>query len=697
MTSATTPARILIVEDELIVARDISEQLVQMGYERAGHATRGEEAIALAGQLRPDLVLMDIQLAGAMDGIAAAQTIRTQFGLPVVFITGFDVDDTLERAQLVEPHGYVVKPFIERELRGVLKMALYKHRAEARLSESAQHVQAILDNMLDGVITISAQGLIESYNPAASLIFGYTEQEALGHNVALLMPQAQRAQHDAYLSCYKKTGQPHTIGTSRQVNGQRKDGSVFPLSLSLSEISRHGKHTFIGIVRDLSQQKKDADLIHQLAYFDPLTGLPNRLFLADHIKQVQLKSERSGQHGALLLFDLDHFKQLNESLGFEVGDLLLQQAAARLQALVPEGLCVARLGGDEFMLVIESLSQHANEALAQIELSVNQTMQTLGQPYVLRDHAYSSTTSLGIVIFCGVEHSVGELFKNADIAMYAAKNAGRNTWCYFDASMQAAVLNHAARINDLRRGLSQQEFVLHYQIQVNRHGTAIGAEALVRWNHATRGLVSPAEFITLAEETRLILPLGQWVLEGACAQLREWASQPATANWTMAVNVSALQFVQADFVATVAATLASSGADACRLKLELTESMLVSNVPDVIIKMNHLKALGVKFSLDDFGTGYSSLSFLKLLPLDQLKIDQSFVRDLLLDANDASIARAIVAMGHSLGLKVIAEGVESTSQYHMLAALHCDAFQGYYFGRPGVAADLTKLVSAESV
>jgi EAL domain-containing protein (putative c-di-GMP-specific phosphodiesterase class I) len=303
---------------------------------------------------------------------------------------------------------------------------------------------------------------------------------------------------------------------------------------------------------------------------------------------------------------------------------------------------------------------------------------------------HSNTPSLGIVVFLAHELTPDELLQSAEIAMYQAKAAGRTTLRFFDATMQHAASARTARVTDLQRALEQREFLLHYQTQFNRNGEPIGAEALVRWNHALRGMVSPAEFIPLAEETRLILPLGQWVLERACAQLARWEDEPGKAEWTMSVNVSALQFGQSDFVASVLHALRQSGANPVNLKLELTESMLVNDVQDVISKMNALKAYQVKFSLDDFGTGYSSLSYLKRLPLDQLKIDQSFVRDLLSDPNDAVIAQAIIALGHSLGLQVIAEGVENLAQRDMLANIDCDAFQGYYFAHPVAAADLAK-------
>nr|WP_315431131.1 EAL domain-containing protein [uncultured Albidiferax sp.] len=560
------------------------------------------------------------------------------------------------------------------------------------LQATARHSQAILDNMVDGVLTIDARGHMESFNKAASALFGYSIDEVLGRNVSMLMPEPHRSHHDGYLQNFQRAGETRVIGTPRELEGLRKNGQLFPMSLSVSQIERAGEPTFIGIVRDITQRHQRDEEIRRLAFYDPLTGLPNRRLLMDRLKQAMASTARSRQHSAVMFLDLDHFKQLNDTLGHDVGDLLLQEVAARLNACMREVDCVARLGGDEFVVLLEALSHQAHEAATQAEAIANKILYALGQPYTLRGQVHDSTPSIGIVVFAQDHASLDELLKKADVAMYQAKSAGRNTACFFDPAMQAAALAHAELEKDLRQGLEQHEFVLHYQVQMDGQGAAVGAEALVRWHSPQRGEVSPAQFIPLAEESGMILPLGQWVLETACAQLQTWAGRPATAGWTMAVNVSASQFAQADFVANVAAALQHTGANPHLLKLELTESMLVNDVEDVILKMNQLKAQGVCFSLDDFGTGYSSLSHLKRLPLDQLKIDQSFVRDILTDPSDAVIARTIVALGHSLGLAVIAEGVETADQHDFLADLGCDAFQGYHFGRPGPAGALQKFI-----
>ncbi|MCV2348699.1 PAS domain S-box protein [Paucibacter sp. Y2R2-4] len=558
----------------------------------------------------------------------------------------------------------------------------------AKLRESAQHTQAILDHMKDGVISIDASGLILSFSRAAGEMFGYAAEELIGRSFSVLMPEPQHSLQGEQLVAYIRDEAPHVVGRSCELEGLRKDGSLFPVLLSVSELATEGQDTFMGLVRDLSSQHQHQEEMHRLAFYDPLTGLPNRRLLLDRLAQVLQNSGRSGEHSALLLLDLDHFKLLNDSLGHETGDQLLQQVAERLRAQVRDGDIISRFGGDEFVVLLEALGSNSEEAAKAAESVADKLLQILAQPYALRGQEHVCTPSIGIVVFKGEAESRQELLKKADVAMYQAKSGGRNRACFYDPVLQASVAMRQSLAHDMRRGLAAQEFTLYYQVQVNALGEPDGVEALVRWRHPTHGLMSPLFFIPLAEETGLILPLGQWVLETACAQLRNWADDPMTAPWTMAVNVSASQLTQDDFVESVASALRRTGASPYQLKLELTESMLIHDVEDVITKMRAVKALGVGFSLDDFGTGYSSLSILKRLPLDQLKIDQSFVRDLLTDLNDVVIARTVLALGQSLGLKVIAEGVENAGQLEVLSTMGCQAFQGYYFGRPVPAQEL---------
>ncbi|HNV59331.1 MAG TPA: EAL domain-containing protein [Rhodoferax sp.] len=558
----------------------------------------------------------------------------------------------------------------------------------AALREAAQHALAILDNLLDGVVTISEQGLIESFNKAASQIFGYTAAESIGRKASMLMPAELAAQHDARLQHHDRTRSSFVIGQSIETVGQRKDASVFPISLSVSQVERAGETIFVAVIRDITQQRLAKEEIQRLAFYDPLTHLPNRRLLQDRLEQALITSTRTAQQGALMFLDLDHFKHLNDTMGHDLGDELLKQVASRLKTCVREGDTVARLGGDEFVVLLEGLSPASHESAAQAETIAGKVLSALGQSYQLRGHPFESTPSIGIVLFPGEDDNTEALLKKADVAMYQAKAAGRNTVRFFDPAMQAAVTAHAALERDMRRGLARQEFILLYQFQVNVQGVPIGAEAFLRWNHSSRGVVPPSQFITLAEETSVGHLLGQWVLDTACAQLAVWADQEATAHWTLAINVSPSQFGHAGFVGQVAAALHKTGTKPQQLRLELTERMLMNDTSETRNRMHAIKALGVGFSLDDFGTGYSSLAHLQRLPLDQLKIDQSFVQTLLTQPGDAAVARSVIALGHSLGLTVIAEGVETAEQRNLLAELGCDAFQGYYFGRPSLANEL---------
>jgi diguanylate cyclase (GGDEF)-like protein/PAS domain S-box-containing protein len=560
---------------------------------------------------------------------------------------------------------------------------------QSSLQEAALHTLSILDNMLDGVLTINKRGDIISANKAAIKLFGYSVEEMVGESVGMLLPEPYSGEHDQQMQLFKTTGSNYLVGRPREILGKRKDGSIFPICLSVSKIARPGRPTFVGVIRDITLRRQQEEEIQRLAFYDPLTQLPNRRLLLDRLKQALVTSARSGQRGALMFLDLDHFKLLNDTLGHDLGDALLKQVATRLKTCVREGDTVARLGGDEFVILLEGLSQNIAESAADAEGVANKVLSTLNQPYSLRWHEHESTPSIGIAVFIGDQEGADALLKKADLAMYQAKAAGRNTACFFDPAMQAAVSAQTLLEQDMRRGLARQEFMLLYQFQVDVHGLPIGAEALLRWNHNTRGLVPPSQFITLAEQSNVGPLLGQWVLETACHQLALWSEQPATAAWTLAINVGRSQFDDERFVAQIATTLQRTGANPQRLKLELTESMLMHDSAGTRSRMQAIKALGVGFSLDDFGTGYSSLLHLQRLPLDQLKIDKSFVQDLLTKPGDATVARSVVALGHSLGLTVIAEGVETAEQRNMLAELGCDAFQGYFFGHPAPAAELT--------
>jgi diguanylate cyclase (GGDEF)-like protein/PAS domain S-box-containing protein len=564
-----------------------------------------------------------------------------------------------------------------------------RREAEARL-----RVAAIAFESQESMMVTDARGAILRVNRAFTEITGYGAQEVLGRNPRLL----RSGRHDAgfYRALW---GSVALLGSwSGEVWNRRKSGEIFPEWVTITAVRDEAGHAahYVCAATDMTLRKDAEDQIRNLAFYDPLTHLPNRRLLLDRLAMALASGARNARRGALLFVDLDHFKMLNDTLGHVSGDLLLEQVARRLCACVREGDTVARLGGDEFVVMLGDLSENEVEAATQAETTGGQILDSLNRVYQLGQHSHHSTPSIGVTLFGGErQENVEEPLKRADLAMYQAKAAGRNTLRFFDPQMQAVVIARATLELELREALEQHRFVLHYQAQVAGHPEKVtGVEALVRWVHPQRGLLSPGEFIPLAEETGVILPLGQMVLELACAQLAEWAGLAELAQLTIAVNVSARQFHQDDFVERVLGALQQAGANPQRLKLELTESVLVANVEQTTAKMNVLKALGVGFSLDDFGTGYSSLSYLKRLPLDQLKIDQGFVRDILSDGNDAAIARMVIVLAESLGLTVIAEGVETAAQRDFLASQGCHAYQGFLFARPLPSAEFEQYLKA---
>ena len=476
---------------------------------------------------------------------------------------------------------------------------------------------------------------------------------------------------------------------------RRRNGQAYPAWLTVSAVrNAEGVLTnFVCTQSDISARKQADERIVQLAYYDPLTGLPNRRLLYERLHHCLGQHGRNRRVGALLFLDMDNFKDLNDSRGHVVGDHLLQQVAARLLLCARESDTVARLGGDEFVILLEAVGASEEEAARHAETVGHKILAALRDPFEVGGAVHHATCSIGVTLCTGHGQQLDDLMRRGDLAMYEAKRQGRNTLRFFHTSMELEVTYRTAIETELREALRQSQFVLHYQGQVDGNGVLTGAEALVRWQHPQRGLVGPGGFIAIAETSGLIVPLGRWVLRTACEQLALWAATPATAHLTLAVNVSVRQFLQPDFVEETLEIVRDSGADPARLKLELTETLMIEGVEETIGKMRALREHGICFSLDDFGTGYSSLSYLKLLPLDQLKIDQSFVRDVLDDPNDASIARSVVALGKSLGLGIIAEGVETEAQRCFLAEIGCDAWQGFLFSRPVDARTLEELAA----
>lgn len=545
-----------------------------------------------------------------------------------------------------------------------------------RTEQDLKLTQFANDHAPDSILWFDREGRIIYVNDAAARERGYTKEELLRMSILDINPAITAATWPDYWKGSQQKGALNFEGQHR-----RKDGSLFPVEVSANFVHFDDREIVVAFIRNITERKATENEIRQLAFHDPLTRLPNRRLLQDRLQQAIASSARSGRHGALLYIDLDNFKTLNDTLGHGVGDQLLQRVAKRLGSCVREGDTVARIGGDEFLLILEDLSELATEAATQVRSVSGKIFASLGRPYLIDKHECISTPSIGALLFNGHQHPAEELMKRADIAMYQAKKSGRNTLRFFDPDMQAAVLAYATLEKELRHAIKAGQFRLHYQVQVDAAQRLLGVEALMRWEHPERGLVQPAEFIHVLEETGLITTAGHWLLDAACAQIKSWQRHALTRDLVVAINVSAREFSQPDFAEQVGQTVVRHAIPPRLLKLELTESLLISN-EGAISTMNKLNDIGVQLTLDDFGTGYSSLQYLRMLPLDQLKIDRSFVSDLATDSNSRTIVRTIIAMAHSLDLDVIAEGVETLEQRRILLDMGCASFQGYLFGKP---------------
>ncbi len=546
----------------------------------------------------------------------------------------------------------------------------------------------------EAILITDAAAKILRVNKAFEEITGYSAEDIIGEDLNIMdSDHHDAAYHEAMWAELHQSGR--WVG---EVWDRRKSGELYPKNMTITAVYGDNQEVtnYVSVFTDIAQRKQSEEEIHQLAFYDPLTQLPNRRLLVDRLQQAMEKSLRSDQYGALLFLDLDHFKMINDTKGHAIGDLLLIEVARRLRTCSRKVDTVARLSGDEFVCVLEELSKEPDDAAAQAELVAEKISAVLSQVYTLGDYQCYTTPSIGINVFLGHQDDIDVLFRNADVAMYQAKGAGRNAIRFFDPQMQIALEARLSLEADLRQALDQQQLSLHYQMQVDSQQRPLGAEVLLRWEHPARGLVFPDQFISLAEETGLIVPIGLWVLETACAQINEWQRDAATKELTLAVNVSAKQLHQPDFAGQVERVLHETGVNPSLLKLELTESIVLENFEDTVRMMEKLKSLGVIFSLDDFGTGQSSLEYLKKLPLDQIKIDRSFVRDVVSDPSDATIVNTIIVMSKAMGLDVIAEGVETEAQREFLDLHGCQKFQGYLFGKPVPLEQFTEQLKGSS-
>lgn len=581
-------------------------------------------------------------------------------------------EPTVEDRELVEQLAGLVRQVIE----------------QARAREALRLASRVIEYSHSAIIVTDARGNIVAVNPAFTEMTGYSEEEVLGHNPRLLKSGWQS---DAFYQHFWQSLNDEGYWRGELWN-RRKDGSYFALWLTASAVrDQHGQIThYIGISDDITDNKAAMDRIEFLAYHDSLTELPNRQLARDRMEQVIARSRRdSDSHFALLFVDLDQFKAVNDALGHTVGDGLIRAAAQRLKETVRETDTVSRQGGDEFLIMLTGeVEMHAVSAVCA------KLLETLARPFTVDGHVLSISASIGVAMYPDDGEDFDTLMKKADMAMYSAKDAGRNAYRFYTEQMNADVMDRILLRNGLLRALEHNEFVLHYQPQVDlASGRVIGLEALIRWHHPELGMVPPDRFIAVAESSGLIVEIGSWVLQEACRQMRQWRDELGLDEVIMAVNISVLQFTRGDLLQAVQSALEASGLPPSMLELELTESVLLREADQALEIMQQLRALGVKMSIDDFGTGYSSLSYLKQLPVDKLKIDRSFVKDVIVDADDAAIAHAVISLAHILGLSVIAEGVESADQLAFLQTRSCDQYQGYFFSRPLPATECSSLLA----
>lgn len=711
---------VLLVEDNAADARLILE-LLKESPDGAFHLHQAERLELALRRLRHesfDVVLLDLGLSDSQGIETLKLTLNATNALPIVVLTGLNDERMAFEAVRAGAQDYLVKGRFDGQLLGrtirhaierkraaeqirqlnldleqrvaertaqlqianasLLKEVIERQRVEETVRASEERYRSAFQTSIDA-ITISrlGDGRYVDVNHAFLEITGFERQEVIGQKWSQLGLWVNHHDRENLLKALSEK----TSCRNCEAQFKRKNGDLFWGIISASTFELEGELCVLSVLRDISAAKEFEEEIKELAFFDPLTKLANRRLLMERLGKSIAFSARNHRKRALLFLDLDNFKTLNDTLGHHTGDLLLQKVAERLTACIREVDTVSRFGGDEFVLILEDLSEHVPDAVAQAKAIAEKVLTRFEHPYHLDEHECISTCSIGITIFGDQNEKAHELLQQADIALYQAKAAGRNAMCFFAHELQAEINRRAEMEDDLRQAIKAGQFLLHYQPQFE-NDRLIGAEALVRWNHPRLGLLSAGAFIPLAEETRLIFPLGKWVLDSACRQIAAWASRKETASIVVAVNISVLQLLKQDFVDSVLNAIEQAGANPENLKLELTESMLVKNAEDVIAKMTVLKSHGVSFSVDDFGTGYSSLAYLKRLPLDQLKIDQSFVRDIVAESSSSVIARSIISLSEAMGMSVIAEGVETKEQLSTLANLGCHSYQGYLLGRP---------------
>jgi diguanylate cyclase (GGDEF)-like protein/PAS domain S-box-containing protein len=801
--------RILVVEDERIVALNLQQRLTKLGYDVPAIVASGEQALEQVESLRPDLVLMDINIEGRMDGIETARNIPSELDIPVVYLTAYSEDATLERARDTKPYGYLVKPFSERALHATIQMVLERRRTDMALRESEERLRLAMEaaEMGSWELDLASCKLLRSGPGLDQELFACTWDafvarvhpgdraqvaDALDRSIAEIAPfqvEFRSRPEETEIRWFKVQGNvfasrcgtagSRIVGVIQDVTARRNsdqrlrqaatvfetspDGIVvldhayriltankrycelvgMPLKLivgerprlllegvekvdelreigsalreqgrwsgeleartggrerhhilaNLARVSDEGSDQaqYVAVFSDLTAIRAAERKLFHMAHHDPLTGLPNRMLARERLERAMERAKRLRSHVALLFIDLDYFKRINDTLGHQVGDEILRTIARRMQSCVRARDTVARQGGDEFMVILDPIDD-----IEDVMVVAKKIISALNQQIRMENTDLFISPSIGISLFPDNCDNIDDLISAADSAMYVAKEQGRNGYAFYDAEMTAEAARYMALDHDLRLGLKRGEFLLHYQPQYSlRTGEMVGVEALIRWQHPRRGLLDAEQIIPLAEDNGLIVDLGEWVLRTACSQACEWR-EAGFPRLRMAVNVSARQMRDERLVKVVKSALRENDLARGQLEIEITESTLQSG-SNCLTTLQQLKDLGVFLAIDDFGTGYSCLSSLKYLPIDRVKIDRAFVRDLQSDPNDVAITDAIIAMAHRLNLQVVAEGVETLEQVELLRVRDCDEVQGYLYSKPIEAASIEDLLRAQTL
>ena len=683
---------ILVVEDERLVARDLQATLEDMGYRIPEITDKGELAIEKVAEMKPNLVLMDIRLAGEMDGIEAAEIITNNFNIPVIYITAHADENTLDRAKLTEPYGYLVKPFDERDLKTTIEIALYKHQIQQQLRDQSHWLSTILESIADGVIATDKRGKVNFMNPVAEELTGWSSNEAIGKDITEVFNIIhEESRHSLQRLILRAIEQGQTLKLTEPILLVTKNSKEIPIDDSVAPIvdSQNKIQGAVLIFRDITIQKLTTEQLRYQAFHDPLTGLLNRHGFMQKLQEADSNRLINPDFiFAIFFLDLDRFKVVNDSLGHQVGDRLLQTVARKLIQSVRNIDKVARLGGDEFAILIENLND-INEICHIAQRIRNELI----KPIYIDEHEIFTNVSIGIVLSSIGYNQVEDLIRDADIAMYRAKTSGRGRYEIFNSTMRERVRLIQQLESELQRALERNEFLVYYQPIVNLKTHEIhGFEALVRWKHPERGLLTPGHFIPIAEETGLITLLDWKVMQDACQQVHQWnKSCQNRPPFVIGINLSAKQFTQANLVEQVENILNHTGLEKRNLKIEMTETALLEEPEKVAAIISKLKSMGIGLSLDDFGTGYSSLSYLHRFPVDNLKIDISFVRSMNSESHSFEIVRTMIVLARALNINAIAEGIEIAEQLNTLQHLDCPLGQGYYFSPPLPAEEIQKL------